>query len=151
MERESSAYRGKHAARQGSSGSHAPVAQSRSNAALYVAKSRRHRKGPTPKRIALTVLDLAGFVGTDLRTSDIVSLAMQFAGSKGKITFYSATGPSKGDITAESGGLWLCYENPEGWKTLMEVVDAGEDPSGLDVESTAIIPSNEENQEEGSE
>ena len=33
----------------------------------------------------------------------------------------------------------------------MEVVDAGEDPSGLDVESTAIIPSNEESQEEGSE
>ena len=98
-----------------------------------------------------TVLDLAGFVGTDLRTSGIVSLAMQFAGGKGKITFYSATGPSKGDINAESGGLWLCYENPEGWKTLMEVVDAGEDPSGLDVESTAIIPSNEESQEEGSE
>lgn len=98
-----------------------------------------------------TVLDLAGFVGTDLRTSDIVSLAMQFAGSKGKITFYSATGPSKGDINAESGALWLCYENPEGWKALMEAVDAGEDPSGLDVESTAIIPSSENSQEEGSE
>lgn len=98
-----------------------------------------------------TVLDLAGFVGTDLRTSDIVSFAMQFAGNKGKVTFYSATGPSKGDINAESGGLWLCYENPEGWKTLMEAVDAGEDPSGLDVESTAIVPSSENSQEEGNE
>ena len=34
----------------------------------------------------------------------------------------------------------LCYENPEGWATLMAAVDAGEDPGELDVESTAIIP-----------
>lgn len=56
MTREDKAYRGKHVARQETPCSQAPIAQSRSNAALYVAKSRRHRKGPTPKRIALAVL-----------------------------------------------------------------------------------------------
>lgn len=96
-----------------------------------------------------TIIDLAGFVGTDIRTSDIVSFGMQFASGSGKTTFYSASGPSKGDINQESGGLWLCYENPQGWETLMKAVDEGKDPSGLDVESTAIIPSNEE--EEGNE
>ena len=86
------------------------------------------------------LLDVAGFVGTDMRTGDILSLATAFAGGSGSMTVYSASGPSSGAINEESGGLWLCYENPEGWSKLMKVVDAGEDPSGLDLESTAIIP-----------
>ncbi len=90
------------------------------------------------------LIDVAGMVGTDMRTGDILALALQYAGTKGtdSMTVYSTTGPSKGDYNSEAGGLWLCYENPEGWAKLMKVVDAGEDPSGLDVESTAIIPSN---------
>ena len=56
------------------------------------------------------------------------------------MTLYSCTGPSNGDFDEEQNGLWLCYENPEGWATLMAAVDAGEDPGELDVESTAIIP-----------
>ena len=87
-----------------------------------------------------TVLDLAGSVGTDLDSSDLVSLALEYAGGSGKMTMYSCTGPSDGDFNANAGGIWLCYENPDGWKNLMAVVDAGEDPSGLDVNSTAIIP-----------
>ncbi len=86
------------------------------------------------------LLDVAGFVGTDMRTGDIISLAMAFSGGSGSMTVYSASGPSSGAINEESGGLWLCYENPEGWAKLMKAVDAGEDPSGLDLESTAIIP-----------
>jgi polyisoprenyl-teichoic acid--peptidoglycan teichoic acid transferase len=89
------------------------------------------------------LIDVAGMVGTDMRTGDILALALQYAGTKGadSMTVYSASGPSSGDYNTESGGLWLCYENPEGWEKLMKVVDAGEDPSGLDLESTAIIPS----------
>ena len=34
----------------------------------------------------------------------------------------------------------MCYENPEGWATIMKSVDAGENPKGIDVDSTAIIP-----------
>lgn len=87
-----------------------------------------------------TVLDLAGSVGTDMDSSDLVSLALEYAGGSGKMTIYSCTGPTDGDINKSAGDIWLCYENPEGWKKLMAVVDAGEDPSGLDVNSTAIIP-----------
>ena len=86
------------------------------------------------------VLDLAQFVGTDMRTSDIASLAMGFAGGSGGMTVYSGTGPSEGAINEESGGLWLCYENPEGWRKIVDVVAAGEDPGGVEVEDTAIIP-----------
>lgn len=87
-----------------------------------------------------TVLDLAQSVGTDMNTSDIVSLALGFAGGSSNMTVYSCSGPSNGDFMEQHDGLWLCYENPEGWASLMAVVDAGEDPSGMDVESTAIYP-----------
>lgn len=87
-----------------------------------------------------TVLDLANSVGTDMNTVDIVSLALAFSGGGGHMAMYSCTGPSNGDFMEQHDGIWLCYENPEGWAKLMEVVDAGEDPSELDVESTAVIP-----------
>lgn len=88
-----------------------------------------------------TVLSLAESVGTDFSSSDLVSLALEYAGGSGSMTIYSCTGPTDGDINEAAGGIWLCYENPEGWANLMSVVDSGEDPSGLDVNSTAIIPS----------
>lgn len=87
-----------------------------------------------------TILSVAGFVGTDMRTSDIVSLAMSFAGGSGSMTVYSTSGPSKGDFNDEAGGLWMCYENPEGWSAIMSAVDAGENPKGIEVDSTAIVP-----------
>lgn len=87
-----------------------------------------------------TVLDLAESVGTDMNTSDILSLALDFSGGSGEMTVYSCTGPSNGDFMEQHNGLWFCYENPEGWANLMAAVDAGEDPGELDVESTAIIP-----------
>ena len=87
-----------------------------------------------------TVLSLASCVGTDLRSGDIISLAMAFASGSGSVTMYSGTGPTDGDINEAAGGIWLCYENPDGWRTLMQAVDAGEDPSGIDVEDMAIGP-----------
>lgn len=86
------------------------------------------------------VLDLAESVGTDMNTSDIVSLALGFAGGSNDMTVYSCTGPSNGDFMEQHGGMWLCYENPEGWAKLMGVVDAGDDPGGLELEDTAVIP-----------
>ena len=56
------------------------------------------------------------------------------------MTIYSCSGPSAGDINEAAGGIWLCYEDPEGWANLMEVVNTGADPSDVDVNSTAIIP-----------
>ena len=87
-----------------------------------------------------TILSVAGFVGTDMRTSDIVSLALAFSDGSGGMTVYSVSGPSQGDFNEEAGGLWLCYENPEGWSAIMSVVDGGGNPKDIDVDSTAIIP-----------
>jgi hypothetical protein len=42
---------------------------------------------------------------------------------------YDGTGPYAGDINEYAGGLWLCYEDPEGWAKVMGVVEAGDDPS----------------------
>lgn len=86
-----------------------------------------------------TVLNLAQSVSTDMKTSDMVSLALPFASSAGSFKMYGVTGPIDGDNYGE-GGIWLCYPNPDGWKKLMSVVDAGEDPSGIDVSDMAEVP-----------
>ena len=49
----------------------------------------------------------------------MISLATDFA-QAGNPTIYTCTGPYKGDFMEEYGGLWLCYEDPEGWATLMK-------------------------------
>ena len=91
-----------------------------------------------------TVLDLADCVGTDMKTADLVSLATAFVGGSGDMTVYSGSGPTDGDINEAAGGLWLCYENPEGWQKVMDVVDAGGDPSEVsfdDMTATPAVPS----------
>ncbi len=87
-----------------------------------------------------TVLDLASYVGTDMKTGDIVSLALAFSKGSGAPVMYSCSGPDKGDINESAGGIWLCYENPQGWADLMAVVDSGGNPEGMDVNATAIVP-----------
>lgn len=89
------------------------------------------------------MLDVAGAVSTDLNTADLIALATAFAGGSGDVTMYSGSGPTDGDINDAAGGLWFCYESPEGWAKLMGVVDSGGDPSGVDysdVESYQATP-----------
>lgn len=86
------------------------------------------------------VLDVASCVGTDLSSADLMYLAAAFSGKMENLTIYSATGPTAGDWRDDLGGNWYCYDNPEGWANVMAVIDAGEDPSGVDVNATAIIP-----------
>lgn len=82
------------------------------------------------------VLDLATCVGTDFNPDEILALAFSYAGGSGKMTVYSGSGPTDGAVD-EATGLWLCYENPERWAKLMDVVDSGEDPRDIDVKSSA--------------
>ena len=91
----------------------------------------------SPLELPGLINELSTCITSDVSTGDMATLASNFAGSNTKI--YSCTGPSKGEEDPDTG-LWLCYENPEGWKTLMSAVESGEDPSGIDVNSTAIIP-----------
>ena len=86
-----------------------------------------------------TILDLAQYVTSDMKTSDIVALGLAFAGND--VTMYSCTGPSDGDIIESYGGLWFCYPNPEGWAALMAEVDSGQEPGEIDYEATQVIVS----------
>jgi LCP family protein required for cell wall assembly len=74
-------------------------------------------------------LKIAECFGTDMTMADFMGLALDFG--KG-YTMYSGTGPTAGDYDEAQDGLWLCYENPEGWQRVMEVVQAGGDPSTVD-------------------
>ena len=85
-----------------------------------------------------TILDLAEYVGTNLKVQDIVSAGFKFSASGDTMKMYTCTGPSDGGIRPNTGNLWLCYDNPQGWQILMDTVDKGEDPSGLDVNKYAI-------------
>lgn len=82
-----------------------------------------------------TILDIAEHIGTDMRTADLLGLAMAYGLGGGDFTLYSCTGPTDGDLNIYGNGLWFCYDNPEGWSRLMAVVDAGDDPSGIDPNS----------------
>ncbi len=67
-------------------------------------------------------------VTTDLSITDIIQLAELFK-DKDDITMYSAMLPSE---TAMIGGVSYVINNTEATKAMMELVDAGEDPSTLD-------------------
>lgn len=83
------------------------------------------------------VLAVAQYVGTDLRAGDVAALGLSFGTSLDDMTIYTGTGPYDGDINGEND-LWMCYYNPEGWKRVMEVVDAGGNPEGMYFGDTAI-------------
>ena len=74
-----------------------------------------------------------------MKSSDLAMLAFQFGFHPDDMTLYSGSGPSNGDFAEQADGLYLCYRNPEGWKALMDVVNAGGEPTGIDYESTQIL------------
>ena len=86
-----------------------------------------------------TIIDVAKCVGTDMRSIDLIGLAPMLLQNK-SMTVYNGTGPYAGDIREDADGLWLCYDNPTGWQAVMETVDAGGDPSTVDVNAGAIVP-----------
>ena len=86
------------------------------------------------KVLALPVTDLPGViqsaaqcVTTDLSVSDILSLAQQFK-DEGDLTIYSAMVPS---TTGYIGEVSYVFTDEAALKEMMEVVEAGEDPSGI--------------------
>lgn len=85
------------------------------------------------------VLQEAEYVTTDMKSADLAQLAVTFGLDSDKMTLYSGSGPSNGDFAAQADGLYLCYRNPEGWAHLMNIVDAGGEPTGIDYESTQIL------------
>ena len=81
----------------------------------------------SPAAIPGLVQELSKCFSTSMDMNDMISLATDFA-SADNVTIYTCTGPYKGDFMEEEGGMWLCYDDPEGWATLMAAVDKGENP-----------------------
>lgn len=82
-----------------------------------------------PAEIPGLVQELSTCISTNMDLQTLASLATDFAGA-GSTTIYTGTGPYDGGID-EATGMWLCYEDPEGWAKLMAAVDAGEDPETI--------------------
>ena len=80
----------------------------------------------SPAAIPGLVQDLSKCISTSMDLNTMVSLATDFA-QAGNVEVYTCTGPWEGAIDSETG-LWLCYEDPEGWADLMQVVDQGGNP-----------------------
>ena len=81
--------------------------------------------------------ELANCVTTDVAVNNIVDLGLAMRdGTK----MYSCTAPYEGDYDAALGGIWLCYQDKEGWEKIIGAIEAGEDPSSVSyVGDTAYI------------
>ena len=98
--------------------------------AMAVALMKNVLQAP-PVEIPGLIQNLSQCVSTNIDLQTMISLATDFA-QAGDPTIYTCTGPYKGDFMEELGGLWLCYEDPEGWATLMKAVDSGENPEAAE-------------------
>ena len=81
---------------------------------------------------AATAEQLLAFVSTNI-PSETVVLWVETLASLDELTVYGTSGPVDGGIDAASG-LWLTPQYPEKWAALMDAVEAGEDPSTVDVQ-----------------
>lgn len=81
---------------------------------------------------AATAEQLLAFVSTNI-PSEMVVLWVETLASLDELTVYGTSGPVDGGIDAASG-LWLTPQYPEKWAALMDAVEAGEDPSTVDVQ-----------------
>lgn len=81
------------------------------------------------KKANSVLIDLEENTSTNLDMASIGYLVVDFIAHKEEVTVYSSTGPYEGGENAD--GLWVVKEDPNTWRDLMEVVDAGGDPSSV--------------------
>lgn len=87
---------------------------------------------PLPE-IPATVLNLASHVETDMNVLTLGSAALAFGTDLSNMKVYQGSGPTAGGWRED--GEWYCYDNPEGWAAVMDVVKSGGDPSTVDANS----------------
>ena len=81
------------------------------------------------------IYNVAECIRTDFSFSEILLLAADF---RSGVKMYNGSGPAAGDKDDAADGLWLCYEDPQGWERVMQIVDAGEDPSDVSYEGDIV-------------
>lgn len=80
---------------------------------------------------------LLPFVSTNIDADELLGWADALAQAD-EIAVYGTSGPTSGGIDPETQ-LWLVPPQPEKWAALMEVVEAGGDPSTVDVQSDSLL------------
>lgn len=86
-----------------------------------------------PANAAAHVDTLMGNVDTNWPVEEFTNMVADFAANADKITFQSGTGPYVGDFMEEHDGLWMTPRDEETWRKVIEVVEAGGDP-------TTVVP-----------
>ena len=68
---------------------------------------------------------------TNWKKDELTALVTDFATHANQVTFISGTGPYKGYIFEEYEAQWLVPRDEASWHEVMQVVDAGGDPSSV--------------------
>ena len=79
-----------------------------------------------PATMANTVTSLCDYVTTDMKVSDIASVAMSMRGMDTSTDIYSTMNPTTSSY--EDGG-WYEYSNNEAWAAMMKRIDQGLSPT----------------------
>ena len=82
--------------------------------------------------LASSISGIADCISTDMKISDIISLAQSMRGMDTSTGIYSAMCPTGGVYT---DGVWYEFVNEAEWKTMMSRVDAGLSPIKDDSET----------------
>lgn len=82
-----------------------------------------------PARVAGDVATLFASADTNWPTEEFLAIAGDFVDHADELKFYSGTGPFEGGIDEAAGGYWLATRDEATWKKIIEVVDAGGDPT----------------------
>ena len=83
-----------------------------------------------PENIEHVLVTLDEDTKTNADLSAMGFIMLDFVANADAVTIYDCTGPYQGG-ERKSDGAWVVEEDKETWKRLMEVVNAGEDPSGV--------------------
>ena len=81
------------------------------------------------------VLKCAECATTDMDAASLVRLVMALGSD---VRLYQGTGPWEGYFNPNADGAWLCYQDPEGWSRVMDIVRSGGDPSKVDYSKDAV-------------
>lgn len=85
-----------------------------------------------PTDLPGTIQSLASSVSTDYELDDLITLAQQFQKAYPYISIYSCMTPS---TTKTINGVPYTITLEDEWKDMMELVDAGQDPSAAEVKT----------------
>lgn len=85
-----------------------------------------------PTDLPGTIQSLASSVSTDYELDDLITLAQQFQKAYPYISIYSCMTPS---TTKTINGVSYTITLEDEWKDMMELVDAGQDPSAAEVKT----------------